>query len=204
MEAATSTITTTTTSSSASTVCSGTASNPEHHYLQQHQHHQHLQEQAHYQQHYNQLYHQYAGSPYAMPPVEAGPPSLSGNESPFTSHNMDLSPSNRGGAPLQTRGRSETPPGLGGSMTPTTSGSGHNNVVSSTSTGREDSSPVPQCSSSSFGGGGCPGGSGNFQTGDEIENSDESEFYANSASGYRYPRNSTPVSNGRERKRVLR
>ena len=47
-----------------------------------------------------------------------------------------------------------------------------------------------------------------FFVGDEIENSEESEYFSpetpgnNNTSNYRYPRNSTP--NGRERKRVLR
>lgn len=68
---------------------------------------------------------------------------------------------------------------------------------------RDDHSPVPQCSSSGFA---CH----SSFAGDEIENSEESEFFAaetgsnNGGSGasYRYSRNSTP--NGRERKRVLR
>ena len=74
-------------------------------------------------------------------------------------------------------------------------------VVSSSTSGRDDHSPIPQCSSSSYP---CH----TFQGGDEIENSEESEYFSPSTPGgsnganYRYQRTSTP--NGRERKRVLR
>lgn len=77
--------------------------------------------------------------------------------------------------------------------------------VVSSSTSRDDHSPLPQCSSSSYP---CH----TFQ-GDEIENSEESEYFSpstpgggnggnNGTSSFRYQRTSTP--NGRERKRVLR
>jgi len=84
-----------------------------------------------------------------------------------------------------------------------TSATPHSVVSSTTLThSRDELSPVPQCSSSGFG---CSSHSGYP---DEIENSEESEYFSPSTPGgggnnsnYRYQRAATP--NGRERKRVL-
>ena len=73
--------------------------------------------------------------------------------------------------------------------------------MSSSTNSRDDRSPVPQCSSSGFP---CHSSYG----GDEIENSEESEYFSpatpgNNGASYRFQRN-TSTPNARERKRVLR
>jgi len=117
-------------------------------------------------------------------------------------------------APSSGGGGGSSPSSGGQRTSPVTSSiaqSAHG-VVSSTSNNRDDRSPVPQCSSSGFA---CH--SSSFG-GDEIENSEESEYFSpetpnpnnnggsapsgGGASSYRYPRNSS-TPNGRERKRVL-
>jgi len=77
----------------------------------------------------------------------------------------------------------------------------HGIVSSSTSSNRDERSPIPQCSSSGYP---CHSSFG----GDEIENSEESEYFSpstpsnNGSAAYQFQRNSS-TPNARERKRVL-